>query len=189
MTMIALKCPSCGANLELDDDREIAYCQYCGTRLMLDLCQRVKLDGPINVEGIANISNLIARAEQYESQNDIDKALEYYNRILDIDVSNAEATEGVSRLNRVITEPNVTVECQNNPRNQNGTTNLFVDGELIQTLNAGQTITITVGVGDHEIGFGAFKGKNPVVVSIKDRNTRKTVSVICNTFSSKAYLK
>lgn len=33
--LISVKCPQCGANLELDSEREKAYCQYCGAQLLI----------------------------------------------------------------------------------------------------------------------------------------------------------
>ena len=33
-TLIEMKCPSCGAALEVDKDREFFFCQFCGTKLM-----------------------------------------------------------------------------------------------------------------------------------------------------------
>lgn len=35
MSLIALKCPSCGGNLEFEDSREFGFCQYCGTKIMI----------------------------------------------------------------------------------------------------------------------------------------------------------
>ena len=36
MAYIALICPKCGASLELEDNREFGFCQYCGTRIMIE---------------------------------------------------------------------------------------------------------------------------------------------------------
>lgn len=30
-----LNCPGCGANLEITTDKDFAFCQYCGTKLMI----------------------------------------------------------------------------------------------------------------------------------------------------------
>ena len=35
MALKALKCPSCGADITLDDDREFGFCAYCGTQIQL----------------------------------------------------------------------------------------------------------------------------------------------------------
>lgn len=34
MPLIALKCPQCNADLEIDSEREFMYCEYCGTKVM-----------------------------------------------------------------------------------------------------------------------------------------------------------
>lgn len=36
MKIISLKCSECGANLEIADGRTSCYCQYCGSKLILD---------------------------------------------------------------------------------------------------------------------------------------------------------
>ena len=34
--MVQLRCPNCDAFMEIEDDIEICYCKYCGTRILLD---------------------------------------------------------------------------------------------------------------------------------------------------------
>lgn len=36
MKIRALKCPECGASLEIKDDLAVCYCMYCGTKLFVD---------------------------------------------------------------------------------------------------------------------------------------------------------
>lgn len=36
MKLRALKCPECRANLEIEEDRTMCYCQYCGCKIILD---------------------------------------------------------------------------------------------------------------------------------------------------------
>lgn len=36
MKVIKQVCPNCKANLELDDTREFGFCQYCGTKILLE---------------------------------------------------------------------------------------------------------------------------------------------------------
>ena len=36
MAYIQMKCPSCGAGLEIDSDGITKFCPYCGTKLMFD---------------------------------------------------------------------------------------------------------------------------------------------------------
>ena len=35
MAIRALKCPSCGADITLDDSREFGFCSYCGSRIQI----------------------------------------------------------------------------------------------------------------------------------------------------------
>lgn len=36
MKAYEIKCPKCGASLEVEDGRKQTFCQYCGTKIMLD---------------------------------------------------------------------------------------------------------------------------------------------------------
>ncbi len=36
MKLVMIKCPGCGANLELNEDHTAAYCSYCGCKLYVD---------------------------------------------------------------------------------------------------------------------------------------------------------
>ena len=33
--LISIKCPECGATLSIEENREQAYCTYCGTKILL----------------------------------------------------------------------------------------------------------------------------------------------------------
>ncbi len=33
--VISLKCPDCGADIQLDNDREFGFCMYCGTKVLI----------------------------------------------------------------------------------------------------------------------------------------------------------
>lgn len=35
MAVTALRCPSCGAEITLDDDREFGFCSYCGSKIQI----------------------------------------------------------------------------------------------------------------------------------------------------------
>ena len=36
MKLISLKCPDCGANLEIEQDRSFCFCSYCGHKIIID---------------------------------------------------------------------------------------------------------------------------------------------------------
>lgn len=43
MSMIQLKCQDCGASIDVDLDHMMAYCPYCGNKLLIDAPQLAKL--------------------------------------------------------------------------------------------------------------------------------------------------
>ena len=36
MKLLTLKCPSCGGHLSIEEDRDFIFCQYCGTKIIID---------------------------------------------------------------------------------------------------------------------------------------------------------
>lgn len=34
--IISLKCPECNANISIEKDRKYCFCQYCGTKIIID---------------------------------------------------------------------------------------------------------------------------------------------------------
>ena len=35
ISFISVKCPQCGANLSIEEDRDMAFCTYCGTKIII----------------------------------------------------------------------------------------------------------------------------------------------------------
>lgn len=35
VSVVSVKCPACGAELSVEDNREFSFCSYCGTKVML----------------------------------------------------------------------------------------------------------------------------------------------------------
>ena len=44
MSMIPVKCPSCGANITMNDEKEYGFCQFCGTQILNDAIQKYKIE-------------------------------------------------------------------------------------------------------------------------------------------------
>lgn len=105
--LVPAKCTSCGGQLTVDPSQQAAVCPYCGSAFIVDKAinnYNVTMNGnisvggaTINVQGL-NSDNLIARANDFEDKNDFENALIYYNRVLDMDITNAKAKEGVERV-------------------------------------------------------------------------------------------
>ena len=103
-TLVPAKCTNCGAELKVDPSLESAVCPYCNTTYLV---KKAINNFNINVHGVVNVKeatinmgglsadNLIKRAKEFELAGDYKSALNYYNKVLDIDVNNAAAKNGV----------------------------------------------------------------------------------------------
>lgn len=81
--MSIIKCKMCGGDIELSADKTYGNCDSCGSTMTLP-----KVDDEQRV-------NLFNRANHFRRQNEFDKAISAYERILDEDNTNAEAHWGV----------------------------------------------------------------------------------------------
>ena len=105
--LVPAKCTSCGGKLDVDPSQQAAVCPYCGSAFVVEKAinnYNITMNGninvgsaTINVQGL-NSANLIARAKDFEAQNDFDNAEIYFNKVLDIDINNVEAKQGVQRV-------------------------------------------------------------------------------------------
>ena len=89
--MLQLKCPNCGADITLDGTREFGFCSYCGTKILLNEYTK-------RADGIPGVANLLLRAEDFFKKDNLEKAKEYYNRVLDIDIYNNEANSCLNSI-------------------------------------------------------------------------------------------
>lgn len=103
MRFVAAKCTQCGANIKVDDSKDAGICEHCGTAFVTEKAVNNYNNNysignaVINVAGV-DLNNLLIRAQQFEIEMAYDKAIEYYNKVLDIDAANEKALDGVSRL-------------------------------------------------------------------------------------------
>ena len=77
--MAILKCKMCGGELDITTDLTVAECQYCGTLQTLP-----RLDDDRK-------ANLYDRAGHFRRNNEFDKAISIYEKILSEDTTDAEA--------------------------------------------------------------------------------------------------
>ena len=77
--MAVFKCKMCGGALDIDNNKTVATCIYCGTQQTLP-----KLDDERRV-------NLYGRANHFRRNNDFDKAMSIYEQILNEDNTDAES--------------------------------------------------------------------------------------------------
>ena len=79
MGFIAVKCPSCGANIQLDDSREFGFCTYCGAKVVQDKII-VEHTGTVSVDKSAKLNNLLTLARRARDDDNTEKAAQYYDQ-------------------------------------------------------------------------------------------------------------
>lgn len=145
--IVDAKCTSCGATLEVDGSENIAICPYCDSTYVVEQAvnnYNINTNGnlnignaTINIPGV-NTENLLMRARSFEEEGELESALEYYDRVLDVDFSNEEAREGISRVKAEM-ENYVYYETQGNSLFKYGKLQLK-KGILIFKVNNGKEI-------------------------------------------------
>ncbi len=90
MGLVVLKCPACGADIDIDDSREHSFCTYCGANVAFEK-NRIELSGSVSVKGLAGTESLLERTLIFLSDGDFDSAAQYAERVLDISPRCAKA--------------------------------------------------------------------------------------------------
>ncbi len=163
MPVVQAKCPNCGGFLAVDNTKDAAVCQFCNTPFIVEKAinnYNITINGPVNVEqakisveGAPSVTSLMICAHGFVLSKDYEKAIEYYNRILDIDPLNNEAKEGIA---------NITVPKQNNlivERKKSFFADAFklyiiLDSKEIGFLKVGEIKSFKIPVGNHILVFG-----------------------------------
>lgn len=91
MSLVAVKCPSCGGDLELDGEREYGFCQFCGTKVMLHDTVHVKHSGTVSIDESSKAANCLKLANQSYDLNKLHEAYQHYTKVLEYDGSNCTA--------------------------------------------------------------------------------------------------
>lgn len=90
MGFISVKCPDCGADIQLDDSREFGFCNYCGAKVVQDKVV-VEHTGSVTVDQSAKLNNLLTLARRARDDDNTEKAAQYYDQALQEDPNNWEA--------------------------------------------------------------------------------------------------
>ncbi|MCQ2481360.1 MAG: hypothetical protein MJ121_04510, partial [Clostridia bacterium] len=80
MGMVAMKCPSCSADIELDDSREFGFCNFCGTKVMQDKIV-VEHRGNVKVDNSEFVKKYLANARRARQKEDWAEVEKYYNLV------------------------------------------------------------------------------------------------------------
>ncbi len=110
-TLVPAKCTNCGGVLDVDPSQEAAVCRFCDSAFIVQKAiQNYNLNiqnsnitiAHANIQTGPSVDNLILRAKEFASKHDFQTAKSYYNKVLDIDVNNRDAREGLDILNNYV---------------------------------------------------------------------------------------
>ena len=107
--LVKAQCTNCGGALEVDSSQAAAICPFCNTPYIVEQAihnYNINMhsgnmniaNAVINVSNGNNADNLLKRAEQFEERGEFNTALEYYNKVLDIDINEKRAQDGIARI-------------------------------------------------------------------------------------------
>lgn len=167
--LVTMKCPSCGADLQIDNAREFMFCQFCGTKIA-NLTEKIEISGNVSLDNSARITNLLQRAKEHEKLSKIGEAIGYYNQVLDLDINCAEARQGIDRCNVIITEPNVTISFKTLFNNYILQTS--IDNKMITKYRNGDSYAFTLPVGKHIVKFRIGSHRYSRAIIVKDRSSK-----------------
>ena len=85
MALKALRCPQCGADIELDDSKEFGFCSSCGTKIMLHEVTEVRHSGEVKmtVDNSAQAKSRFSLADRAFDAGNWGEAYNYYTKGLE----------------------------------------------------------------------------------------------------------
>ncbi len=178
MAFISLKCPSCGADIELDNSREFGFCSYCGTKLVREK-KIVEHRGSVSIDRTNEIKNLLLRGREMYSAGRLADAEIYYNKVLDLDALNKEARDSLACISKTIDTDNVVIERLPSKFFRGGKMHLIFNGKKIGFLKSGDRISLKLPIGMHYIEphFTGYMKNPSFAVNIRDRYSKAFVSL------------
>lgn len=100
--MKKMQCEVCGSTDIKKIDDSTFECQSCGVQYSKNEVQKllVEITGKVEIDHSEEIDNLLTRAQQFIEQNDIPKALEYFNKVLDLNPEEKTALHMVDTIKK-----------------------------------------------------------------------------------------
>ncbi len=85
INLVPAKCPSCGAQLELDDNLKRTECKYCKTTIIVDEAiqkYQIEISGEVKVDGIDGKDKILEDAKTYAKLENYDEAIEKFQEYI-----------------------------------------------------------------------------------------------------------
>lgn len=74
MSITALKCPSCAADIQVDDEREYGFCSYCGSKIKTRDVVEIRYTGQIQINDKVSLEKQLEDGIAYLKMEDYYKA-------------------------------------------------------------------------------------------------------------------
>lgn len=66
MNMIGIKCPHCGADLKINDELDMFYCNFCGGQIFMDGLSDAAYDSRTKIKGMKHEEIMLDKKYKYE---------------------------------------------------------------------------------------------------------------------------
>ena len=102
MKLVAAKCPSCGADIDVDKDSESTKCEYCKSKIIVEDAikkYKVEISGKVEVSNLPKLENHLKLGERYYNNKEYDDAYSQYEKACELDPENYTAVlrKGLSK--------------------------------------------------------------------------------------------
>lgn len=65
MSLVDIKCPNCGASIQLDNSRESGFCSYCGSKVQIqEAINKIKIDRSCDINNYLHLAKIRFRSKQ-----------------------------------------------------------------------------------------------------------------------------
>lgn len=94
MKLVAAKCPSCGADIEVDQNSDRTVCDFCNSKIIVEDAihkYKVEISGEVQIDNSKQMDALLKNANRLFGNEEYAEAFEKYDRVLDIDPNQSEA--------------------------------------------------------------------------------------------------
>lgn len=99
MNLTVVKCPVCGADIQVDGEKTNYFYMYCDSQIQVQ-----SAINSISIDGVVSANAILTRAFQFLQTSDFGKISEYLSRVLDLEPTNGGTFFG--QLLSVIKCPN-----------------------------------------------------------------------------------
>lgn len=178
MAFITLKCPSCRADIQLDNSKEFGFCSFCGTKIIQDK-QVVEHRIINNYEN--EISGFVALAERYYEKGEYNIAEVYYEKVIALDPKNVIANEKLKQIDNIVQTENIFIKRVSSIIDASCKFHVVIDEQVVAKLSPLQCLKKSISIGDHVIKVDGFQKSTPLCFKVNN-NKEKLYFIIKNSF-------